>query len=126
MRLTILGERHIRLDTGVDAAGDLQVVGGHFGPLEMLAASLALCTGAVLLAYARTSQLDLAGLAVEVHWEYAERPHRVGRYTLALHVPAAVPPARHPTLVRAAAQCAVHNTLEHPPEISTDVLAMAP
>lgn len=122
MRLTIAGERHLVLETTGDG---FEVTGGQFGALEMLGASLALCTAAVVFTYGETARLDLRGLRVEVRWEYADAPYRVGRYDMVLHLPAGVPAARHAAIRRAAETCTVHNTLLHPPAIETQIVAGA-
>lgn len=118
MQITIIADDHIRLDTAAEGA-ELTIDGDHFGPVQMLAASLALCTASVIQAYAETAGLDVHGFAVELAWDYAEEPYRVGRYAMTLHLPAGVPPARHRAIVRAADTCTVHNTLLHPPAIET-------
>ncbi len=115
MHLTI-GEQHLRLAT---TGAGLHVAGQEFGPLAMLGASLALCTASVVHAYAETAHLELAGIEVEVRWDYAEDPHRVSAYALTLHLPTGVPAARRPALLRAAETCTVHNTLVHPVRIGT-------
>ncbi len=124
MELVILSDEHIRLDTAGDGDG-LSVEGEPFGPLQMLAASMALCVASVIQAYGETAKLDLHGMAVELQWEYAEDPHRVGSYQMTLHLPESVPVARHHAIVRAADTCAVHNTLTHSPSIGTAVTVFA-
>jgi uncharacterized OsmC-like protein len=76
--------------------------------------------------YGETAGLDLGGFAVEVEWEYAEDPHRVGRYHMTLHVPEGVPPARHRAIMRAAETCAVHHTLTHSPVIEAELATFVP
>ena len=120
MQLHILTDEHIRLDTAGGGDG-LTVEGENFGPLQMLAASLALCTVSVIHSYAETANLDLEGLAVELRWEYAEEPYRVGRYDMTLHLPESLPTARHRPILRAAETCTVHHTLQHPPTIATAI-----
>ena len=118
MELLILDEEHIRLDT---AAGDrdLAIEGGSFGPVQMLATSLALCTAAVVQTYAETAHLDVTGFIVDIRWSYADAPYRVGHYEVALYLPPGVPTARHGAIMRATKACTVHNTLLHAPHIET-------
>jgi uncharacterized OsmC-like protein len=111
MLLHILSEAHIRLE--MEGEHGLEVVGEHLGPVQMLAASLALCTASVMHDYAATAHFHLHQFAIEVTWEYAEHPYRVGNMTMRLHVGADVPPSRQKALLRAAEQCTVHNTLTH-------------
>lgn len=105
--------------------GGLNVTGDEFGPLQMLATSLALCTASVVHAYGETAQLSLDGFAVAVAWEYADGPHRVGSFALTLHLPATVPEGRHRAILRAAETCTVHNTLLHSPAITSAVAPLA-
>ena len=125
MQLTILADEHMRLDTG-DGDDGLNVVGGPFGPLQMLAGSLALCIASVIHSYGETARLHLHGFGVEVRWEYVEDPYRVGRYDITLHLPEDVPPERHRAIVRAADTCTVHRTLEHPPTMETAIRTFVP
>jgi putative redox protein len=125
MQLAILGPQHIRLDTA-DGADDLAVQGGPFGPLQMLAASLALCTLSVVASYAETARLDIDGIAIEVVWSYADDPYRVGRYELTLHLPQSLPAARHRAVIRAAHTCTVHQTMLHAPAFETTIRTFDP
>ena len=125
MQLVMLDETHIRLDTAAGGEG-LSIEGDDFGPLPMLATSLALCTASVIYAYAETAQLDVDGFAVEIRWDYAENPYRVGHFDLTLHLPESVPAVRHRAILRAADTCTVHQTLTHSPTIETAVQTFAP
>lgn len=125
MLVRILDERHIRLETAAGEDG-LAVEGENFGPLQMLATSLALCTASVVQAYGETARLSLGGFAVEVKWEYVEEPHRVGAYTMTLFLPEALSTARHRAILRAAETCTVHQTLTHPPAIKTELAMFEP
>jgi len=120
MLLTILTPEHVRLDTAGDDGG-MAIEGGDFGPLQMLAASLALCTASVIVSYAEHAKLEVEGLALEVEWQYVDDPYRVGNYRITLHVPAAVPQNRHRAIIRAADTCTVHQTLHHAPAFETVV-----
>jgi uncharacterized OsmC-like protein len=120
----MLGDTHIRLDTAAGGEG-LSIEGDDFGPLPMLATSLALCTASVIYAYAETAHLDVHGFAIEVRWDYAENPHRVGHFDLTLHLPERVPAARHRAILRAADTCTVHQTLTHSPTVETAVQTFA-
>ena len=61
-----------------------------------------------------------AGLAVEVRWTFAESPHRVGSMALTFQWPK-LPPERRDAAKRAAALCAVHQTLHHPPTVTIEL-----
>lgn len=109
--------------TEIDAGDHLHVegdAGGEgFGPLQMLAASLALCTASVLSAYAENvARVGTTKLSVRVRWSYDDS--RVARMQMAITWPE-LPEERVVPARRAAASCTVHRTLEHPPEIETTV-----
>ena len=125
MLLRILDDTHIRLETDTGDEG-LAVEGENFGALQMLAASLALCTVSVVHSYGETARLRLDGFAVEVEWEYAEDPYRVGRFHMTLHLPEGMSTARHRAIIRAAETCTVHHTLTHPPAIETELATFVP
>lgn len=118
MLLHILDTEHIRLE--MDGTDGLDVHGEEFGPIQMLAASLALCTASVMRDYAATAQFHLRQFTVDVRWNYAEHPYRVGHMHMTLEVGPDVPPSRHKALLRAAEHhCTVHNTLTHTTHIMT-------
>ena len=125
MILAMLGDDHIRLDTAAGGEG-LNIEGEGFGPIPMLAASLALCSASVIQQYAETAHLDVYGFGVEISWTYADDPYRIGSYTITLHLPEHVPVARHRAIVRASDTCTVHHTLMHPPAMETTVMTFTP
>jgi len=108
---------------GLEIVGDAD--GEGFGPLQMFAASLALCTASVLYGYAReVLDVGIDGLSVRVRWSYGERDSRVERVETTVRWPE-VPEDRVAAAERAAATCTIHGTLEHPPEVVTTVLGAA-
>ncbi len=124
MNLVILAEEHIRLETDNPDDG-LNIDGEPFGPVQMLATSLALCTASAIQSYAQTAKLDISGLAIELHWEYADSPYRVSTYAMTLHLPDHLPEPRRRAFVRAADTCTVHQTLHHGAHVATTVQAFA-
>jgi uncharacterized OsmC-like protein len=95
--------------------------GEGFGALQMFAASLGACTGAVLVAYSENVlHVPVDGLRLRVRWRYAERPRRVGALELEVHWPE-LPEDRLDAVRRAAASCTVHRTLERAPDVETTV-----
>lgn len=123
MKITLLSEDRIRMDA---KAGPLSVEAEsaetQYSPFHMLASGLASCTLSVLAAWGSSASIPLDDLEVEVGWEFAENPHRVGRMDLRLVWPS-LPPERHAAAVRAAGLCTIKKTLEHPPELTVEVAA---
>lgn len=118
MKLLLETETRIRLVYDDSLELDIEAVDPmvHFSPLHMLAASLATCTMAVLLAWADTIKLAGEGLALELEWAYADGPYRVGEYRMTIQWPG-LPEKRRPVALRVAEQCTVDATLRFPPFI---------
>jgi uncharacterized OsmC-like protein len=117
MLLKIFDDTHLRLE--LNGEDELEIGGAPFGALQMLATSLALCTGAVLHDYATAAQLVLEPFALEVRWRYAEHPRRVEHFDVEVLLGPHVPPSRHAALLRAAEHCPVHRTLTRGAKINT-------
>ncbi|MFP5253119.1 MAG: PIG-L family deacetylase [Actinomycetes bacterium] len=90
-------------------------------PTELFVASLAACVGFYARRYLARHRLDFSGLRVEVAWDMATKPSRVGEVTLRVVVPAGVPEERRAGLLAQAGHCTVHNTLHQPPPITIDL-----
>lgn len=116
MLLTLETEKRIRLEYADSLELDVDSANLHFSPLHMLAASLATCSMAVLLAWADTIKLSGAGLVLTLEWEYADGPYRVGEYRMTIEWPG-LPEQRRPVALRVAEQCTVDATLRFPPFI---------
>jgi uncharacterized OsmC-like protein len=126
VKLTILADDRIRYEP---TTGPLTVEAPTaetiFSPFHMLGGSLAACTYTTLASWAEHAKLTFADLAIEVAWTFAEKPHRVGTMSLELIWPS-LPAPRLEAARRAAALCTVHQTLHHPPELTTIVNGAAP
>ena len=90
-------------------------------PTELFVASLGSCVGFYARRYLARHRLDSTGLTVEVAYDMATKPSRVGEVTLRVVVPAGVPEERRAGLLAAAGHCTVHNTLTTPPEVRVDL-----
>ena len=87
-------------------------------PTELFVASLASCVGFYARRYLHRHGLDATGLRVEVSYDMATKPARVGDVALRIVVPAGVPVTRQDALLAMAGHCTVHNTLSAPPEVA--------
>ena len=121
MKITLLSEDSIRLEP---QPGRLTIEAPYekmeYSPFHMLASSLATCSWSVLASWASNSDIDVADLVIEVNWEFADNPNRVGRMDMRLDWPS-LPPARIEVARRAAALCAIHASLSHPTEVRIGV-----
>lgn len=117
----LLSEDRLRVQGG---AGPLSVEADSaemtYSPGHMLASSLAVCTYSILQSWATNADIPAADLAVEVGFEYVEKPHRIGKMEVALDWPS-LPVDRRDAARRAAGLCPIHRTLHAPPEVVTVV-----
>jgi len=84
---------------------------------ELLMASLGSCLASVLIMYGRRHDYDLDGLRVDLDWELADHPHRIGGISVRVHLPETIPAEQQPIFERVAHSCLIHKTLTHPPRI---------
>ena len=96
----------------------------HFSALPMFASSLGLCTYAVIAEYAQRFDTSAAEVEIDVSWNYVEDPYRIGEIDMTIRWPS-LPESRQQAVERAAEQCTIHNTLEHPPPVETSVVIPA-
>ena len=100
-----------------------EAAGDGLDAVQMLVASLALCSAAVLDEYAHGPlHIDPRNLRLRVRWEISHRPHRISRIEVEAVWPE-LPAERRDAVARAIASCAIHRTLEQPPELITRVRA---
>jgi putative redox protein len=121
VKITLLSEERVRLEAvpgpmTIEAESAEQV----YSPFHMVASGLATCVYSVMASWAGTATLSFDDLVVEVGWQFAEEPHRIGSYDLELHWPS-LPENRRGAAKRVAALCPIHATLHHPPEIHVEV-----
>lgn len=87
-------------------------------PLECLAVSLGSCVAFFAARFSQRHAVSLADLRVEVAWDYAEQPHRVGRFDVAVSCGGALDASMIERLRRVVQGCTVHHTLTHAPEVN--------
>jgi uncharacterized OsmC-like protein len=92
----------------------------NYSALQMFATSLALCTGSVLISYGEGLKVESHDLSIRVKWTVEEKPRRIGSIDMDIRWPD-LPESRREAAQRAAAHCAIHNSLHHPPRVVTAV-----
>ncbi len=85
-------------------------------PVELLVASLGTCIGYNVSVFCQRRKISAEGLKVELDWEYAENPHRIGSIEARITLPIRLDEKDRAGLLRMARGCTVHNTLESKPE----------
>lgn len=121
MKIALTSEDSIRLEP---TAGPLTIEANsheqQYSPFHMLASGLAVCTFSVLESWGSHAGLDASDLAIEVHWSFAEKPHRIGEMRMRLDWPS-LPESRRAVALRAAELCPIHKTLGLPPALQMEV-----
>jgi uncharacterized OsmC-like protein len=117
VKITLLSDDAIRLEP-VPGPMTIEAPSAEqsYSPFHMLAGGLAYCTFSVMYAWAEHAKLDATDLTIDVSWEFAEDPHRVGKFDLRFRWPS-LPEKRLDAACRVAELCAVHATLTHAPTI---------
>ncbi|SDH55468.1 Uncharacterized OsmC-related protein [Lentzea fradiae] len=87
-------------------------------PVELFVASLATCVAHYTGTFLRRHELSHDGHTVTAEYEMAaDRPARVARIRITVHVGVALTPQQEAAVQAVANHCTVHNTLRRPPEI---------
>jgi putative redox protein len=94
-------------------------------PTELFVASLAACSAHYAQTYLARHGVSAGGVSVDSSFAWDAGGTRVERISLLLRLPAEVGEERRAAALRAASRCAVHMSLEHPPEVVLE-LAQAP
>ena len=91
-------------------------------PPELLAGALGSCIGVFAVEYLKRNKLPQAGLKVELDWQRADKPKRIGSYVVKVSVPHPLTQRQQTSLSRIVRACTVHNTLSHPPRIDVELI----
>ncbi len=121
MKITLLSDDAIRLEP---VAGPLTIEAKsadmQYSPFQMVASGLASCTFSVLHSWASHAKLSIDDLAVEVHWGFADDPHRMSDIRVVLDWPS-LPANRVAAAKRASELCTIHATLGSPNAVAISV-----
>ena len=126
MKITLLSDDAIRLEP---TAGPLTIEAPSpdvmYSPFQMLASGLASCTFSVLYSWSSHAKLSVDDLAIEVHWGFADDPHRMADIHVLLDWPS-LPPNRVAAAKRASELCTIHATLGSPNTVAISVANKEP
>ena len=121
MKIILLTDEAIRLEAD-DGPMTIEAVepDQQYSPFHMLASSLAYCTFSVMYSWATHSKQSADDLAIEVRWTFSEEePRRVSEMHLTFDWPS-LPAKKTEAAKRVAAMCTIHETLHHPPVVTTE------
>ncbi len=90
-------------------------------PPEFFLASLGACAGYYAADYLKSRNLLKEGLKVRVTAEKAKKPARLDDIKIFVEYPHTLEPRHYEGLDKAVHACLIHNTLTHPPKITTEI-----
>jgi uncharacterized OsmC-like protein len=91
-------------------------------PPEWFLASLGSCVGFYAVKYLQARGLDATGLSINVSAQKTTNsPARLDHLKIHLNSPIALDDRHQAGLQRAVDACIIHNTLTHPPQITTQI-----
>ena len=92
-------------------------------PPEFLLAALGSCAAYYAVEYLKARKLADSGTQVHVTADKLKNPARLDNIRLRIQVPASLTTDHQAGIQRAVHKCLVHNTLTHPPQITTEVVS---
>ncbi len=108
-------------DQPLDNAG--QDVG--MTPPEWFLASLGACVGFYAVKYLEVRHLNTSGLDIAVTADKVSDPLRIDHIHIQIKTLVPIEPRHQKGLERAVDACIIHNTLTHPPTMTTEILSSA-
>ncbi|MEP6777221.1 MAG: OsmC family protein [Chthoniobacterales bacterium] len=100
-----------KTEIATDAPTDNQGKGEAFSPTDLVAAALGTCMATTMAIVAERKEIDLKGMTVQVGKEMADKPRRIARLAVELHIPLPENCADRELLERTALHCPVHQSL---------------
>ena len=65
--------------------------------------------------------LSAEGLSIDIDWDYADNPRRIGEVKATINIPNSDVGKRETAILKAANHCTIHNTLHNSPNINIDL-----
>jgi uncharacterized OsmC-like protein len=90
-------------------------------PPELFIFSLGACIGVYARFFAERHNISLEGMNIEMEWEKAENPSRIGAIRARIIIPGGVPERFRSPLLKSACSCLIHNTITHSAEIEINL-----
>jgi putative redox protein len=87
-------------------------------PVEAFIASLGSCIAYFAVMFCQRRKISADSLHVELDWEWAEDPHRIGSIKVDVSLPAKLDEAQRAGLLRMVKGCTVHNTIRNQPKMA--------
>jgi len=91
-------------------------------PAILLLGALAGCGASSAGAYLEQKGLPRDGLEVSVEAKHAQKPYRLGSFTVKVSLPSGIEPKLHKVIERVVKLCTVQNTLTHEAVVDIEVV----
>ncbi len=91
-------------------------------PVELLAAAVGSCMAMHIAKYCKAAKLPHEGFGIDLDFQLAKDPLRIGSITADITLPHSFPKDRIDAVKRAAEQCTVKNTLKESTMLDVDIL----
>ena len=92
-------------------------------PVELLAAAVGSCMAMHIAKYCKAAKLPHEGFGIDLDFQLAKDPLRIGSITVDIMLPQGFPQDRIDAVRRAAEQCPVKNTLKESTVVDVEILA---
>ena len=91
-------------------------------PVELLTAALGACMAMHIAKYCQTAKLPHEGLSIDLAFQLAKDPLRIGALTVDINLPSSIPDGRKEAIKRAALSCTIRNTLKESTAVDLEVV----
>lgn len=92
-------------------------------PFDLFLSSLGTCAGVYVVYFCESRNIPVEGISMSLHVERNESTHLIETIRMTIHLPPAFPQKYRKAVIRAAQQCTVKRTLDHPPEMIVQTTA---
>ena len=105
----------------VDMPADMGGTNAGPEPLELLTAALGSCMAMHIAKYCEMAKLPHEGFTIDLDYQVAEDPHRIGSLTVDVTMPPGIPDKRKEAVKRAAMRCTVKNSLRENTPVDVEI-----
>ena len=90
-------------------------------PVELLTAALGACMAMHIAKYCQTAKLTHEGFSIDLAFQLAKDPTRIGALTVDINLPSGIPEGRKEAVKRAALGCTILNTLKESTAVDVEL-----
>ena len=91
-------------------------------PVELMTTALGACMAMHVAKYCQTAKLPHEAFSIDLAFELAKDPLRIGAVTADINLPSSIPEGRKEAIKRAALGCIIRNTLKESTAVDVEVV----